>query len=122
MCGSPSRPCYDAFVATISPDGGTLVNSTYFGGSGDDNCIDGCGGIAVDESGYVFISGQTASTNFLAVNALQQTYGGGATDAFLAQFSPDGLALIFSTYLGGNGDDTCWDTKLDLSGNIRHPT
>jgi hypothetical protein len=92
----------DAFVARLSADGSALVYSTYLGGSD----FDYGSGIAVDPaSGDALVTGYTYSTNFPTANPLQASYGGGATDAFVARLSANGSALLFSTYLGGNGFD-----------------
>src|SRR5262249_31107371 len=45
------------------------------------------------------------SVDFPTANALQATYGGGGSDAFVAKLNPSGSALVYSTYLGGSGDD-----------------
>ena len=75
-----------------------MVYSTYLGGSGTDSAE----GIAVDNSGDAFVAGLTTSTNFPTMNALQPTYGGGGSDAFVAEINPSGSALVYSTYLGGS--------------------
>ena len=118
MCASPSRLCYDAFVAKIAIDGATLLYSTYLGGSNEENGIDGMGAIGVDSLGFIYVGGRTASTNFPVVNALQSTYGGGPFDNFAAKLSPDGSALFYSTFLGGNGDDGVYDMKVPSPGNL----
>jgi hypothetical protein len=91
----------DAFVAKLNPSGSALVYSTYLGGSG----VDGGGGIAVDSAGNAYISGTTSSIDFPTVNPLQPAYGGGDRDAFVAKINPSGSALVYSTYLGGSGND-----------------
>ncbi|MBF0338966.1 MAG: SBBP repeat-containing protein, partial [Nitrospirae bacterium] len=104
---------YDAFVAKLSPTGNALVYSTYLGGSGDDLGND----IAVDSASNAYIAGLTNSSNFPTVSAFQTTYGGGTYDAFVAKLSPTGNALVYSTYLGGSGDDLGNDIAVDSSGN-----
>src|ERR1022692_4291600 len=106
-CGSP-----DAFVTMLNPSGSALVYSTYLGGSSSDYG----NGIAVDSSGNAYVTGVTNSTDFPTMNPLQPTYGGGG-DAFVAQLNPTGSALVYSTYLGGSGDDFAYDTAVDSSGN-----
>src|SRR6476661_971434 len=63
----------DAFVTKINASGSALVDSTYIGGSGDDNGS----GIAVDASGAVYVAGSTTSTNLPTANPLQAANGGG---------------------------------------------
>ncbi|MEG4916046.1 DUF7948 domain-containing protein, partial [Microcoleus sp. B7-D4] len=76
----------DAFVTKINSSGEALVDSTYLGGSGDDNGS----GIAVDASGAVYVAGSTTSTNLPTANPLQAANGGGASDAFITKIIPGG--------------------------------
>jgi hypothetical protein len=87
----------DAFAAKIGSSG-TLVYSTYLGGSEDDHGA----AIAVDSTGNAYVTGGTFSSNFPTVGALQPSSGGGQ-DAFVAKLSPGGGNLVYSTYLGGSG-------------------
>lgn len=103
---------YDVFVAKLSLSGASLLYSTYLGGSGDDFGY----GLAVDSSGSAYIAGWTASTNFPTRNALQPLYGGGASDAFVARLAPNGNSLLYSTFLGGSGDDEAHGIALDPTG------
>lgn len=90
---------YDAFVVRISPNGRPLLYSSYHGGSGSDEAQK----IAVDRGGNMYLIGDTTSTNFPLANALRPNYGG-LVDAFVTKLNSAG-ALVYSTYLGGNGDD-----------------
>jgi hypothetical protein len=103
----------DAFVAKLNASGTALVYSTYLGGSGTDSAT----GIAIDSSGNAYVSGTTASTDFPTVSALQGTLAGGKTDAFVAKLNASGTALLYSTYLGGSGDDTGNAIAVDGSGD-----
>lgn len=104
----------DAFFAKLSNDGSTLLYATYLGGSGDEEGR----GLALDAAGNIFLSGTTASPNFPLADALQQTNGGGR-DVFAAKLNPAGNSLIYSTYLGGNGNDThALGNALDSDGNL----
>jgi len=102
----------DAFVTKFNPAGSALVYSTYLGGSGDD---DG-GGIAVDSSGNAYVTGNTNSANFPTASPFQAAPGGGF-DAFVSKLNPTGSALVYSTYLGGNGGDFGSGIAVDSSGN-----
>uniref|UniRef100_Q01SD1 IPT/TIG domain-containing protein n=1 Tax=Solibacter usitatus (strain Ellin6076) TaxID=234267 RepID=Q01SD1_SOLUE len=102
----------DAWVARMSP-GGALVWSTYLGGSGDDEAA----GLAVDGSGTTYITGDTASSNFPTANAFQATFGGGPRDIIAAKISPDGKTLLYSSFLGGSGDEIGNAIGIDFSGN-----
>jgi hypothetical protein len=103
----------DAFVAKVNAAGSALVYSTYLGGSGNDNGL----GIAVDASGNAYVTGFTSSTNFPTANPLQAAYGGGIYDAFVAKVNAAGSALVYSTYLGGSGNDNGYGIAVDGSGN-----
>jgi hypothetical protein len=90
-----------------------LVYSTYLGGNNDDYGLD----IAVDGLGNAYVTGYTHSSDFPTVNALYPTYGGGDLDAFIFKLSADGSRAVYSTYLGGNNNDTGYDSKRPLSGS-----
>jgi hypothetical protein len=103
---------WDAFIAKISPTG-TLLYSTYLGGSG----MESGAWLAVDNSGNAYLTGRTQSTNFPTVNAIQPTFGG-AEDAFVVELNPAGNGLVFSTYLGGSGFEYGFGLAVDPSGYI----
>jgi hypothetical protein len=98
-----SRPLY------IDP----LIYSTYLGGIGTDLGT----GIAVDSAGNAYVTGYTNSIDFPTKNPLQATYGGSYDDAFVAKINPTGLALVYSTYLGGSGRDMGFGIAADSAGN-----
>ena len=89
----------DAFVAKFDPDG-TPLYSTYLGGSYLDYATD----IAVDTQGNAYVLGKTGSVNFPTVMAFQPNYAG-FWDAFVTKLNPTGSALVYSTYLGGSGEE-----------------
>src|SRR5260370_4453309 len=103
---------YDAFVTKINAAGSALVYSTYLGGSGQDGGI----GIAVDGAGSAYVVGYTYSTGFPTMNPLEAA-NGGYIDAFVAKINPSGSALVYSTYLGGSGEDFGHGIAVDSSGN-----
>src|SRR5207302_1650717 len=82
----------DAFVAKTSPTGSVLW-STYLGGSGGDDGLS----IAVDAAGDVLVAGTTYSADFAGTN---NAFHGGA-DVFVAKISSSG-SLLWATYLGGS--------------------
>jgi uncharacterized repeat protein (TIGR01451 family) len=86
--------------------------STYLGGSVDDEAY----AIAVDPSGNAYVTGRTQSLNFPTSSPFQPTYKGN-TDVFVTKFNPTGTALVYSTYLGGNGMDIGYGIAADGSGN-----
>ncbi len=91
----------DGFVTKLNSTGSGLIYSTYLGGSGRDQGR----GIAVDAFGNAYVAGNTSSTDFPTVNALQPVFGGGSVDVFITKLNSSGSALIYSTYLGGIGQD-----------------
>jgi len=103
----------DVYVTKINATGSALVYSTYLGGSSD---FDVGQSIAVDSVGSVYVTGATGSPDFPTVNPIQAT-NHGIRDAFVTKISPDGSALIYSTYLGGSGDDYGWGIAVDSAGN-----
>lgn len=114
MFGRIPNSSFDVFVAKVNAGGTGFVYSTYFGGAGSQNATD----IAVDKDGNAFIVGYTNATNLpVSANAAQATYGGGNQDAFATIINPSGSSLIYSTYLGGAGDDHGFSIALDTSGN-----
>jgi len=107
----------DVFVTKIDPDGLALNYSTYLGGRNDDVG----NGIAVNESGYAYVTGYTLSTNFPIEKAFQKNKSGGCTmcsdaDAFISVLTPDGKKLELSSFLGGNLTDIGQAIALNRSG------
>jgi hypothetical protein len=107
-----NRGSNDAFVTKLNAAGSALVYSTYLGGSGDE-----VGLIAVDSSGNAYVTGETSSGNFPTANALQASSGGGRSDAFVTKLNAAGSALVYSTYLGGSGEEGGSGIAVDSSGN-----
>ena len=101
----------DVFITKLSADGNSLVFSTYLGGAGSDYC----NGIAVDGDGCAYVTGTTRSTDFPVRNAYQSTLTGFDT-AFITKMNTAGDDLIYSTYLGGSGNNTGWSIVTDASG------
>ena len=100
----------DALLARVSPDGRSLLFSTYLGGSK----ADGAYGVARDASGAAVIAGYTDSSDFPVSNA---PYGPrGERDAFVAKVHVSGKPLIHSTYIGGAGLDEAHAVAVDASG------
>jgi hypothetical protein len=128
---------YDAYLAKIDASGQFRVYSTYIGGPGEDVAT----GVAVDSKGGAYVTGWTNSTqpepsatgtptptpgpsstatpamHFpITDNAVQKNPGGfGQTvDAFVTKVDPAGSQYIYSTYLGGSGDDRAWGISLGV--------
>jgi hypothetical protein len=96
----------------------TLAYSTYLGGTSNDYGA----GIAVDSAGSAYVTGYTNSTSFpVTSGSFQTTCSGGCSgttvDAFVSKLDPTGSFLIYSTYLGGGGNDYGNGIAVDGSGN-----
>jgi len=91
----------------------TLVYSTYLGGSGGDAGV----GVAVDSAGNAYVTGVTGSADFPTTAGDFDTTLGGNGDAFVTKLNAAGSALLYSTYLGGSGDDVGLGMAVDSAGN-----
>ncbi len=116
-------------ISKFSPDGSTLVYSTYLGGSqfvcGDGNASPPIGnraaGITVDSAGNAIVTGWTDDTNFpVTANAIQSTNKNCsvALDVIVSKLSADGSSLLYSTYLGSSGNDSASAVAVDQNDNI----
>lgn len=108
-----SESLWDAFVARLSPDGEGLVYGSYLGGSGG---LEWGHDVAVDVNGNAYLTGETRSVDDpgtgeyegfpITAGVFQPGFGGDFNDAYVAKVSPDGSALLYSSYIGGNAGDT----------------
>ena len=103
---------FDVFITRLSPDGKSLIFSTFLGGGG----IESGTGIAIDRTGAIYVSGHTSSFDFPVVNSMQSLLSGDR-DAFVAKFMADGATIVYSTFLGGAGVDAAVGLALDPAGN-----
>jgi len=103
---------HEQFVARLDPSGGTLLYSTYLGGSGADWTSD----LALDATGVVTVCGQTQSPDFPTTPGAFQPSLSGGQSAFVTQLDRSGRALLYSTYLGGSAFDRANAVTLDAAG------
>jgi|GEM_PF-693842 len=104
------------FVTKLDTSGSSLVYSTYLNGGGADKGY----GIAVDDSGYAYVTGFTGSQFFpTTTGAYDQTFNGGTSDVFVTKLNKAGNGLEYSTFLGGGttGPDEGYAIAIDGSGN-----
>jgi len=109
----------DAFVTKINPTGTALVYSTYLGGSFGNSG----NGIAVDGAGNAYVTGQTLSTDFPTTSGAFQTVCNrgsncaNAGDGFVSEIDAKGSAFVYSTFLGGSGQDYGTAIAVDSAGD-----
>lgn len=107
----------DAFIVTLDP-AGKILRATYLGGAGDDFA----GGIAVDQTGGLYLSGSTQSRNFPVTRPLDRPCTGdpvcGDSDAFVVYLGAPGSGVLESTLLGGSAGDSGDDVALAPSGVV----
>jgi Bacterial Ig domain/Carboxypeptidase regulatory-like domain/IPT/TIG domain/Beta-propeller repeat/Bacterial TSP3 repeat len=127
-CGSSREPCFDAFVTKLNATGTDLIYSTYLGGTAEDRPNwDSSGGIAIDSLGAVYVTGLTRSTDFPTVNPYQATHAPGDSpsgpsfglnsDVFVTKLDPSGQSIVYSTFIGGPGDDAGQHIVVDSEGH-----
>jgi hypothetical protein len=113
----------DTFVTKLNAAGSALIYSTFLGGSGIDNGT----GIAVDATGAAHVTGLTTSVDFpTTLGAFQPVFHGCKSsnpfpsadcDAYVTKLNPEGSALVYSSYLGGIGEDAGTGIAVDADGN-----
>ena len=104
----------DAFLFKLNADATALDYSSYLGGSAPDEGND----IALDSEGAVYVVGTTISDDFgTTAGSLRTTKTGGFRDGYVVKFGSSGESLLFSTYLGGEGDDEALAVAVDSTGH-----
>jgi gliding motility-associated-like protein len=83
----------DGFVAVLSPNGSSVLRSSFFGTGGTDQVY----GVQFDNKGFPYIMGQTVGGNWPVINA---TYSNAGATQFIAKLQPDLSAYIYSTTFG----------------------
>ena len=104
-----------SFLAKLTTDGSALAYSTLLDGASL--------AIAVDASGAACVTGGTSSTNFPITPGafdptLDNTQWFTPTDAFLMKMNANGTVLLYSTFLGANGNDIGRAIAVDAAGKI----
>lgn len=105
----------DVYVAKLNSTATTLVFSTYIGGTTNDAGTS----IAVDSNGDTYIGGYTASVTFpITIGVFDQVHNGGIRDAFVTKLNAAGSTLLYSTFVGGTGDDRATSIGINSAGNV----
>jgi len=107
----------EGFITKLANGDGSLLFSTFFGGSRSDEIYD----ITLNDAGEIYVVGKTQSTDFPTVNPIQSGLNLNqcfCDDAFVTKFSPDALTVLYSTYLGGAARDSGQSIALDATNNI----
>jgi hypothetical protein len=106
----------DIFVSKLNASGSGLMYSTFIGGF----FADIANGVAVDSTGAIYVAGSTVSSDFPTVaGSFDTSFNGGVGgDAFVLKLNPTGSSLVYSTYIGGSGDDIAHGMALDANGNV----
>lgn len=99
----------EGIISKLNSAGSSLNYSSYLGGSG----VDIPSAIAVTSAGNAYVTGQTASTNFPTTSPIQAA-NAGLNDGFVTKINTAGSAKLFSTYLGGSGQDYPYSIALDV--------
>ncbi len=121
----------DIFVFRLSNAGNNLMASTLIGGSGNDglnsttannlryNYADEVRGeIEIDKNNNIYVVSCTRSLDFpVSSGAFQQVHGGSDLDGLIFKMDNKLSTLIWSSYLGGNGDDAAYSVALDRNDN-----
>ncbi len=107
---------YDAFITRLSPSGAALDYSTYLGGP----YFDLSGDIAIDTGGNAFITGRTNRTAGypLTADAFRAAAPRPDFDIFLTGVNSTGSSLLYSTLLGGSGDEYTPGIAVDKAGTV----
>jgi hypothetical protein len=101
---------------TIDP---VLIYSSYLGGGIADGGDGEYLGIDVDGAGNAYVTGITKSVDFpVSPGAYDTSYNGGSQDVYVAKLNAAGSALVYSTYLGGDGRDYGTAIAVDAFGEV----
>jgi hypothetical protein len=117
-------PCpYDVFASKLSPDGGSLVYSTYLGGDATETS----GGIAVDSNNRAYVTGTTRSADFpstrtigspMTVRRCGPPPGEPCLNAFVTKLGQTGSRIHYSTLLGGSKNEQGSGVAVDSAGAV----
>jgi len=103
----------DAIFGVYDFNSNTMIYLSYIGGNSFD------AGIAINSSGAeLYITGNTTSTNFPTLNAFDNSYNGSFNDIMAFKFNYQTNNLLYSTFIGSNGDEQVFDASLDQNNSL----
>ncbi|GAB3826714.1 hypothetical protein GCM10028821_09300 [Hymenobacter jeollabukensis] len=120
----------DIVVTKLNSTGSALIGSTFLGGSlsdGQNDIGDALranygdqyrGDVTVDSQNNIYLASVTFSTDFPSAAGFQSQHGGGGKDGVVAKFNSNLSSLVWSSFLGGSGNDAAYSLQLDASNNI----
>ncbi len=112
--GSPES-ALDVFITKLTPDGSSVVYSTFLGGNDRDYAVD----VDIDAAGNVYVVGKTASPDFPLVAPTQGAIGSlDWPDGFYAKLDASGAFLHYSSYLGGSDYDIVTGVAAESRGGM----
>jgi gliding motility-associated-like protein len=99
----------DIVISKFNPTCTKLESSTYLGGRWSDCAFS----IALDIDNNIYITGNTASSNYPVTSDALFRYLNGINDVIISVINSDLSKLIYSTYLGGSNIEDSWCIKVD---------
>lgn len=116
--GSGSNGTTDAFVLRSTGSPSTFDGAVLVGGTQGDYP----GSIAVDAARNIYFAGYTSSRDYPTTPGVsQRTYGGGIHDFFVTKLNPSASSIVYSTYLGGSGEEL-WPAIAVSAGGVVYLT
>ncbi len=105
---------YDIFLARFSSNGARDW-ATYIGGWS----MDFAAALALTPDGDIYVAGRTESTNLPGITLDRQSaYGGGSFDGFVMRLDGRQRRIEWSTYHGGEEEESVERIVLDSQGNL----
>lgn len=92
----------DSFIVIVDPTGRRLLSSSLWGGSG----WDAVNALTLDAAGHIYLTGSTRSLDFPVSAQTLQAASGGREDAFVVKLRALATGVVYSTYLGGSGNES----------------
>ena len=102
----------DGFLTKLNSTGTALVYSTFLGGTGFDVATK----VAIDAGGNAYVTGRAEAGFPITAGAFQTSFNGGG-DAFVTKLNPTGTTAVYSTFLGGTGNDSGNGIAVNAAGN-----